>query len=166
LDTVQIDRLIELLNKETALYEEILKLSKNKTDVIIQGKINELESITRLEQMLILQIGKLEEEREKLVDAIAAQIGMKPSEVTLSGLEKLFPKERAEKLKTCHSRLPGVVRELGEANGLNSKLIKNSLDYIDFSINILTSVGATGNNYGYSGESSDSKKRNFFDMKL
>lgn len=166
MDTVQIDRLIEVLNKETAMYEEILKLSKNKTDVIIEGKVNELESITKLEQMLILQLGKLEEERETLVDAIAVQVKMNSSDLTLSGLEKLFPKEQADKLKACHDKLPGLIKDLGEANVLNSKLIKNSLEYIDFSINILTSAGATGNNYGYSGQSSDSKKRNFFDMKL
>lgn len=166
LDTVLIDGLISVLNKETAMYEGILKLSKNKTDVIVKGKVTELESITSLEQKMILQLGKLEEERERLVDAIAAELKMKASDVTLAGLEKLLPKEQVGKLKACNNKLPALVKDLGEANVLNSKLIKNSLDYIDFSINILTSVGETGNNYGYSGQSSDSKKRNFFDMKL
>lgn len=166
MDIVLIDGLISVLDKETAMYEGILKLSKNKTDVIVKGKVTELESITRLEQSMILQLGKLEEEREKLVDTIAAELKMKASDVTLAGLEKLFPKVQADKLKACHNKLPTLVKDLGEANVLNSKLIKNSLDYIDFSINILTGTGATDNNYGYSGQSSDSKKRNFFDMKL
>jgi len=166
LDTVLIDGLISILNKETAMYVGILKLSKNKTDVIVRGKVTELESITSLEQKMILQLGKLEEEREKLVDAIAAEFDMKASDITLTGLEKLLPKEQAGKLKVCRNKLPTVVKDLGEANGLNSKLIRNSLDYIDFSINILTGAGAINNNYGYSGRSSDSKKRNFFDMKL
>lgn len=166
METILIDKLISVLNKETAMYEGILKLSKNKTEVIVEGKITELESITKLEQTMILQLGKLEGEREKLVDAIAAELKMEASDVTLAGLGKLFPKEQTEKLKACHNKLPTLVKDLGEANVLNSKLIRNSLDYIDFSINILTGVGATGNNYGYSGQSSDSKKRNFFDMKL
>ena len=166
MDTVLIEGLIDVLNKETAMYEGILKLSKNKTDVIVKGKVTELEGITKLEQSMILQLGKLEEDREKLVDTIAAELKMKASNVTLAGLEKLFPKEQAEKLRACHNKLPTLVKDLGEANVLNSKLIRNSLDYIDFSINIMTNVGATGNNYGYSGQSNDSKKRNFFDMKL
>lgn len=166
MDTVLIDGLIGVLNKETAMYEGILKLSKNKTDVIVKGKVTELESITKLEQTMILQLGKLEEEREKLVDAIAGELNMKASDVTLAGLEKLFPKEQADQLKACHNKFPSLVKDLGEANVLNSKLIRNSLDYIDFSINILTGAGAINNNYGYSGQSSDSKKRNFFDMKL
>jgi flagellar biosynthesis/type III secretory pathway chaperone len=166
LDTILIDGLIDVLNKETAMYEGILKLSKNKTDVIVKGKVIELESITRLEQSLILQMGKLERERENLVDAIAAALKLKASDITLTGLEKLLPKEQAERLRDCHNKLPKLVKDLGEANVLNSKLIRNSLEYIDFSINILTSIGATGNNYGYTGQSSDLKKKNFFDMKL
>ncbi len=166
MDTILIDGLIDVLNKETAMYEGILKLSKNKTDVIVKGKVIELESITRLEQSLILQMGKLERERENLVDAIAAALKLKASDITLTGLEKLLPKEQAERLRDCHNKLPKLVKDLGEANVLNSKLIRNSLEYIDFSINILTSIGATGNNYGYTGQSSDLKKKNFFDMKL
>lgn len=166
MDTGLIDRLIEILNKETAMYEGILKLSKNKTDVIVEGKVSELESITKLEQSMILQLGKLEEEREELVDKLAVQLKIKASDITLAGLEKLFPKEQADKLKNCHKTLPKLVNDLSDANVLNSKLIRSSLDYINFSINILTNAGSTGNNYGNSGQSSDSKKRNFFDMKL
>lgn len=166
LDTVLIEGLIDILNKEAEMYESILKLSKNKTNIIVEGKVTELESITKVEQTLILQLGKLEEGREKLVDEIAGQLNMEASEVTLASLEKLYPKEQAKKLKACHNKLPKIVKDLGEANVVNSKLIKNSLDYIDFSINILTNAGLTSNNYGYTGQSDDSKKRNFFDMKL
>ena len=166
MDTILVDKLIEILNKETALYEGILKLSKNKTDVIVEGKVTELEGLTKFEQSTILQLGKLEEEREKLVDKLAEQLKVKVSDINLTSLEKLVPKEQAEKLKICHEKLPKVINSLSEANTLNAKLIRSSLDYIDFSVNVLTNAEATGNNYVNSGQSSDSKKRNFFDMKL
>lgn len=166
MDNVLINSLIDVLNKETALYEGILKLSKSKTDVIVEGKVSELESITRLEQSMILQLGKLEEGREELVDKLAVQLNVKASDITLASLEKLFSKEQAEKFKNCHNTLPKLVNDLSDANVLNSKLIRSSLDYIDFSINILTNAGSTGNNYGISGQSSALKKRSFFDMKL
>lgn len=166
LDTMLIDRLIEILGKETAVYEGVLKLSKNKTDVIVAGKVTELESITKLEQSIILKLGKLEEEREELVGKLADELHVKSSEITLAGLMKMLPKDQAVKLEKCHNSLPKIVNDLREANVLNSKLIRNSLDYIDFSVNILTNAGTTGNIYGNSGQSSDPKKRNFFDMKL
>jgi len=165
LDTALIDKLIEVLNKETSVYEGILKLSRQKTDVIIAGKVSELEGITRAEQSVIVTLGKLEDEREKLVGQIAAQLGMKASDVKMSGLIKKVPQEQAEKLKKCYDTLPKMFSDLQDANAVNSKLIRNSLDYIDFSINVLTSTGTTGN-YGNSGQSDDPKKKSFFDLKL
>lgn len=166
MDTVLMDRLVEVLNREAAAYENIWKLSENKTDVIVGGKVTELEGITRIEQSMILQLGKLEEEREDLVDKMAAELKVDSSDVTLSSLEKLFPKEKSEKLKNCQQSLIKYVNDLSAANKRNAKLIRNSLEYIDFSINILTNAGSIGNNYGNSGHSNDSKKKNFFDMKL
>lgn len=166
LDTISIKKLIDVLNKESSIYEGILKLSRQKTDVIVQGKVNELEGITRAEQTMILQLGKLEEERETLVSEYAEQLGIKPEDITVSELEKLLPKEQSKELKTCSNKMTGLINDLRDANGMNSKLIKNSLDYIDFSVNVLSNAGSSGDIYGKSGQSNDVKKRNFFDMKL
>jgi len=164
LDTVMIDKLIEILNKEVAVYEGVLKLAKNKTDVIIAGKVSELEGITKLEQSSIITLSKLEEEREVLVGQLATELDIEPSELTLKILIKQLAKEQSKKLKSSIDVLPKIFNDLRNVNDLNSKLIRSSLDYIDFSMNVLTSTGSTGN-YGVSGQSEDSKK-NFFDLKL
>lgn len=162
--TVLIDKLIEILDKEMSIYEGVLKLANEKTDVIIAGKVSELEGITKLEQSSIIKLSKLEEERETLVEQLAAELNVKPSELTLKSLIKQLPKEQSKRLKSCYDELPKIFNDLRNANVLNSKLIRNSLDYIDFSINVLTNSGSTGN-YGISGQPNDSKK-NFFDLKL
>lgn len=166
MDTISVKKLIDVLNRESIIYEGILKLSKEKTDVIVKGKVTELEGITRAEQTLILQLGKLEEEREALVGELAGQLGKKPEEITVSELEKILPAEQSRELKESSSKMTGLINELRGTNGVNSKLIKNSLDYIDFSINILSNAGSSGDIYGKSGQSNDSGKRNLFDMKL
>lgn len=165
MDRILTEKLIEILNREISVYENIHKLSKEKTDVIIAGKVSELEGITRLEQSIILKLGKLEEEREELVEQLAAQMKIQSADVTLEGLIKLLPREQAGKLKACRDALTEILSNIRDANVLNSKLIKNSLDYIDFSINVLTNAGSTGN-YGNSGRTENPKKKNFFDLKL
>lgn len=168
MNTSLTDKLLEVLNKESAIYEGILKLSKEKTDAIVAGKISELENITRLEQSIILKLGKLEGERESIVENLASGLNMKATDITLTNLINMLPEGEAKKLKNYQEGFAEILEKLREANMLNSKLIRNSLEYIDFSINILAGAGVEGN-YGNSGNSGGSDgvlKKNFFDVKL
>ncbi|HOM01326.1 MAG TPA: flagellar protein FlgN [Acetivibrio sp.] len=161
-----INDLMDVLSQESKIYEDILEISKNKTDVIVKGKVSELESITNLEQSLIFKIGKLEESRENIVSEISDAIGINPSEITMSELEKHVDENQAERLRDYKKHMSSIIEEIRDINEINSKLIKNSIDFIDFSINILTSINAQGNNYSKEGQINDGKKKNYFDIKL
>ena len=166
LDTQQINELINILEQEARVYEAVFKLSKNKTSVIVEGKVSELENMVKLEQSLVIQIGRLENLRESVAGALAEKLGMKNTELTLSELAKHLKGEQGNKLTEVQSRISGTLDELKGSNELNSRLIKNSLDFINFSINMIASVDTGTNNYGLNGQVNDTKKRNFFDMKL
>ena len=115
---------------------------------------------------MILQLAKLEENREKLVEKISEELGIDADDITVTELEKVLPKDQSKELAGCRERMTGIFRDLKSSSDLNSKLIKNSLDYIDFSVNILSNAGSSGDLYGKSGQSNDPGKRNFFDVKL
>jgi len=160
-----IDKIIEVLEQETAIYESILEISQDKTNIIIEGKIALLEKIVKLEQSLILKMRKLEDMREDLVSRLSEELNLKESDLTISEVSKHLQDEKAEELKLKQEKMVGVLGSLKSSNELNSRLIKNSLDYIDFSINLLTAVGG-GNNYSDSGKVDSSKNRSILDMKL
>lgn len=166
MDIAAANKIIEVINKEAALYEEMLELSKNKKDIIVNGKVAELESITKLEQSMVFKLSKLEDEREELASKLAAELGISNNKITVKVLLSKLPKTQANEMENCCKNLSSILSDLKEINSLNSKLIKNSLDYIDFSINILGSLGPSGNNYENSGEAITSKGRNLFDIKL
>lgn len=166
MDSKLINELIDILEQENRIYEEILKISKNKTNIIVEGKVTELENIVKLEQALVIQMGRLENLREEVVEKLAASLRINPSDITISELAKHLEKEQSQKLKNVQDKLGGTLKELRNSNELNSKLIKNSLDYINFSINVLTDAGVLGNNYGNTGHVGEGKKRSFFDVRL
>lgn len=166
MDDQLVNELLDVLEQENRIYESFLKISKSKTNIIVEGKVSELENIVKLEQSLVLQVGRLETVREGLVEKLSAQLNIKPSEITVSELIKHVNKQSAGRLKVYQEKLSTVIGELKNSNDLNSKLIKNSLDFINFSINLVTEVGAANNNYGSSGQAGGSKKRNLFDVKL
>lgn len=161
-----INELILVLDQEAKVYDDILKISKNKTNIIVEGKVSDLESIVKMEQALVLQMARIETMREKLVDKLSKELNIKPSETTITEILRHVKSTEAEKLKDCQLNMTNVLSDLKKTNELNSKLIKNSLDFINFSINLISAVDIGTNNYGTGGQTNDSKKRNFFDMKL
>ncbi len=166
MDAQMINELMSILEQEARVFDDVLRISKNKTDLITGGKVNELENIVKLEQALVLQMGRLENRREELVSQISDQIKVKPSEITISQIAKLLKNDQTDKLTKLQNRINNLINELKNTNDLNSKLIKNSLEYIDFSINLMAGMGPVNNNYGSTGQIDTAKKRNFFDMKL
>lgn len=158
--------LLHVLSEELKIYNELLSLSKNKTDIIIKGKVTELDTMVKREQELIVELGDLESQREAAVDEIARRLNINPSEITMSELVDRLEPTQAQQLRKYQLNLTGILGELKELNDANSKLIKNSLEFINFSINIMAGATNTGNNYGGNGQVNDPGKRNLFDMKL
>lgn len=166
MNSQNVNELIDILGRETGIYEELLKISKDKTELIVKGKVDELDEITKLEQNYIADIGKLEYLREKTVKALTETLGVNHSDITISELIKHLNKDNAKELEECKKNLIDIIEEIKSVNELNSKLIQNSIDYINFSINILSSVPETNNNYGNTGDTKEGVQRNYFDVKL
>jgi len=166
MDTFIIKELIDVLSKETAVYEDIHKIAQNKTDVIVRGKVSNLDSITKLEQSLVLKIREIEDDREKLLAKLSEQLNIQAGKITVSELTRHLKKGQAEELRHAQQRMVSILNKLRNTNELNSRLIKNSLEYIDFSINLVSAIDSGNNNYGNSGQVNDSKNRSFLDVKL
>lgn len=166
MDMGVIKKLTDILNNENDIYETLLKISNNKKELIVSGKVSELENIVKIEQSLIIKIAKLEDQREKTVESLSSVLGKKPEDITVSELVTRLGQQDSMELKACQDKILKNINSLKEANELNSKLIKNSLEYIDFSINMMTSVGTVTNSYGSSGNADEVKKVNLFDVKL
>lgn len=166
MDTLLINKLKDILSKESSLYEEILELSIKKTTIIVEGKVSDLENITKMEQMLIPQIGRLENEREEIVNRLSQIMDIPSDDINISELTLRLDDAQSKALKESQINIHSIIEKLKASNDINSKLIRNSLDYIDFSINLFSSTGTNDSNYSNSGRVNNSKKRNFLDMKL
>ncbi|MCR4435073.1 MAG: flagellar protein FlgN [Clostridiales bacterium] len=166
LDANVIGELIGVLGQEARVYESLLKMSKDKTRIIVEGKVGELENMVKLEQSLVLQVGRLEAMREEIVEKCSKQTGDDISNLTITELQKYVDEEDAQKLKNAQEHMAGILDGLKSANELNARLIKNSLDFINFSINMFAGISTGNNNYGSTGQASGTEKRSFFDIKL
>jgi flagellar biosynthesis/type III secretory pathway chaperone len=161
------ENLFKVMEEELKLHKYILEVSNLKTKVIVDGDIRKLEEIMKIEQAFVLKMGKLENLRERIAVGLARDIGISMDKLNIVELlQRVKQEDVAVKIKNCRDEMLKIVNELKNANEVNSKLIENSLEYIDFSINMLSSVDDGTNNYGNTGTVQDKTKRNYFDIKF
>lgn len=157
-----------VLEQEALLYRDAADISSKKTDIIVHGKIEELDSLVKAEQAIILKIGRLENEREKIVLALSEELDMDLEGVTLSDINAHLSNGSYTRLSECQKSLAQTLGGLKNSNDMNSQLIQNALDYVNFSVNLLTTNQDSGNTYSQDGgeDAAGKQRRNIFDVRL
>ena len=137
-----IEELIMVLGDEERVYAEIIPVAEKKTRIIVNNDLQSLNSITEEEQALIGRISKLERKRQEVIRNIGIVMNKKESElnfITIIDLLKGEEKEQ-EELRKLHDRLKRTIDALKLINERNQMLIKQSIEMIDFDINLMQSL--------------------------
>ena len=144
------EELITTLSKEEELYRELLPIQERKTQIIIENNIEQLQVITGEEQETIDKVTALERKREEIIKDIGTVLNKNPKTLTLTNLIQIMAKqpEDRDKLQELHDRLEESVKKLVKVNERNQMLIKQSLEMIEFNMNLLQSTRIVpGSNY-------------------
>ena len=158
------EKMIEILKKQLEIYEEILKISEDKTDIIVKDKVDELKEMVSREEELVKKFIPLEKERLAIVKEFGSSKG-------IQGVPKIpeiceyFPDHKDE-LMNLRKSILDITKKISDKNNLNEKLIKNSLDYINFSVGLITGTGTNPVTYGKYGEVNKKEARKFLDISL
>ena len=133
------ENLIQVLNNESQEYDQLLELSTKKTPVLVAGNLEELARITDEEQLVVSRITHLERKRQEVFADIANVINRDVKTLLLPDLIEILAQrpEEQQKLAKVHDRLRTVVYEVNDQNRI---LIQNSLEMIDYDLNMLQSM--------------------------
>ena len=132
-------QLINILKGEYTLYQDLIKLSEKKTDVIVDKEIDKLENVIIKEEKLVNQVQKLEKKRQSLT-----------GERSLTEFIDDARPQNKERLEELRNKLLKVTTQLRETNQLNNKLLKNALQLTNLNLNLLTNNSKQGT-YGNQG---------------
>lgn len=150
----------------------------------VEKEMAELAGLTTTEENLIRQAESLERERQALAMDLAVQLGAqpRPESVTLRALVDALREAvknqggdglrgsdgrrsgdaliegKLQRLQELHHGLVELLAEIRQVNELNGTLLRQSLAYIDFSINLLTGA-ADAASYDYGAVLSGSGKQ-------
>lgn len=136
------ENIIDILEKENEEYQLLIELSKEKTPTIIKGDLDGLATVTAKEQDVVARIQRLEKTRMQIMQDIANVTNRKVEELTLTEMIKMMASrpEEKEKLTGLHDRLKTTLGNMARVNEQNRELLKNSLEMVEFEMNLLNSM--------------------------
>lgn len=150
-----IDNLIETLNKENEEYETLFELSTEKTGIIVKGDLEALTQIVQREQEVVDRINILEKKRTEITKDIGIVLNRDSKNLTLPRLIELLARQEKEcsALKQIHDKLSGTMSRMVRVNESNKTLLKESMEIIDFEMNLIKSMKQAPATANYSGTS-------------
>lgn len=153
------EELIVLLEKQLNTLNALKKITDEKTQVLLDENLEELVNITKTEENLINRVGTLEMEREHILDSWGLV-----SDTSISTIISNLPEEEREDLIQLGEKLYEVIYSIDETNKLNSKLLVDNMEWVEFNLNLLTDV-QTPTTYGKGNNNAKTNNR-LFDRKV
>lgn len=136
------DELVEVLEAENTEYEVLYNLSVEKTDYIARGEVSKLSELVEKEQGHIGKVSSLEKKRSVVASDIANVLNVPEKELTIRKLITLLKGQPDEqkKLDETYLKLRRTIDKISKVNDNNRRMIEESLEMIDFEINLAQSL--------------------------
>ena len=134
--------LIDVLEKESQEYENLLALSMKKTPVIVSEDLEQLAKITDEEQIIVSRINHLDHQRNEAVNDIANVLNKDVEKLKIVDLIKMLAArpEEQEKPAIVFDKLQDNVRSVKRINEQNRELIQEALELVQFNMNVLQAM--------------------------
>ncbi|NLM25478.1 MAG: flagellar protein FlgN [Firmicutes bacterium] len=145
-----IDVFIQVVKKQLSVIQELIGLAERKREQISNAE--QVAMITHQEEELLVQLERLEKERHQLFDIVS------PGETMPEWLERT----KHPVLTELFQELQEGVARLQSVNLVNQELISESLNFIQFSLNLF--INDSPSTYEKKGQQSSHKS--LFDRKV
>jgi len=160
--------LVSILDQLHDCHVALLELAKEKTPVLVHNQVDALNQIVQKESKWVRDIAALDQQRVYAIGEYLIKRGYSPNaNVTIGDLVRIvFKAEEKQILTESHTRLLAVLEQVQRVNQLNQELIRQSLSFIDYSLDLL--VGAPEDDVLYrppSVQKTNSSRIGVFDTK-
>ncbi len=158
--------LLEIIEKESQIYAELTEIEQQKKKIIIENDVKALDAITKKEQGFVKTIVNLEGLRAQVIDGFCKFRGISDIDTIDEIMEHLNAEEKVQ-LREKADNLAGIINKVLEVNDLNTKLLEQSIEYIDYTMELAKSL--TEDEAGYAEDAMDKTiqvDKSIFDVKI
>lgn len=125
---------IQVLSKENEFLDKLYIFGEEKKEMIILGKVQDLDKLLQKEGIVVSNLEKTEKVRLKLQEQLAGIWGMAVEELTAAAIIKKGQESLplfSDQVKQEIEHMQTTIQRLQEINRENNELIGASLEYID-----------------------------------
>lgn len=161
---LSVDSLLNILDELIDLHDEMLENSKFKTTALKEGEVDALQKTLLKEQKLVRLLESAEQKRISETELWFAKNKVMAEEKTVTNmLTSLNNELERERLAEAITRLTNAITNLKAQEQLNHSLLQQSLQFIQFSLNM---VNPSIENFNYgTNNNSITHKKSIFDSK-
>lgn len=136
---MSIQLIITTLEKLEKMHKSLLEHAYKKTELVKNGDMAELDQMLKIEQSHVAAIETLEQQRQVLVTEYlgAKGIALTGTPTVADVIEAADSEEERQQLETMRNRLILVIEDLRKQNDLNQKLVFQSLQFVNLTLDLL-----------------------------
>lgn len=144
--------LVEIVQLEIGAFEALLETLTQEQVALVTQDLSGVEEAVTNQQALVERARSLEAARINVVERLRTLDDGAPGTVTLKELIDRIENPQAQKLREMREQLLTLQAEIRRVNRHNSALVKQSMKYVDKTLQILTGAGRAPGVYGQSGK--------------
>ncbi|MER2121816.1 MAG: flagellar protein FlgN [Solibacillus sp.] len=136
---MSIANIVVMLEKLEKMHKSLLELALAKTEYIKQGDMEQLDQLIKNEQAHVAAINTLEQQRQLMVtDYLRAKgIALTDTPSVTDVITATENSESTQSLVNVRERLVALLNQLKMQNDLNQKLVMNSLQFINITLDAM-----------------------------
>lgn len=136
---MELNAVLSTLEKLEKMHRSLLEIALSKTEFVKANDISKLDSILKTEQSHVAAIETLELQRQTQVKQYLTVKGLTPSDKPsmMELIDATQHESSLYELEEVRDRLIDVIQKLKAQNDLNQKLVFQSLQFINVSLNMM-----------------------------
>lgn len=136
---MSVEAICSTLTKLERMHKSLLELAYKKTEIIKSGNIEALDQMLKDEQAHVAAIDKLEQQRQiQVTDYLEAKGFASTDKMTVADvIEAAEQQTEKDTLSAVRNRLMLIIEDLRKQNDLNQKLVFQSLQFVNLTLDTL-----------------------------
>jgi hypothetical protein len=149
-----VNQLIDIISRETLLFEEFLELLERQKHMLVTNNADGLNEITELQRRKLHESYRLNRSREELVRRIKESHAL-DGDVTVTRLLEFVDENQAARLLQLRETILGLNNKITETRNTNAMLLNQSREFISRTMNMLSTLSSPDTTYRAGAKPSD-----------